>query len=467
MKSEIFFVALAVHLVTTLLSFPSRCSGTELSNVVSGAKAPGSPLASWVVTNSAPVTNELTFPGFLNEVASANLDYAAQRYNVDIAKAAIAIAREFPNPTLSLSGSRDLRFRGVKAPDSAGHPVDQTLPESRTIGLDQPIEFFGKRKWRIRAADQSYRSAAATLEDFLRNLKLNASEAYAQALAAQLTLEQQRRAADYLARLVSAQRIRFKTGDISETDLTQSRVDELQLQSELLKAENDFETARLALCSFLGRDRGRTTFLLRGRLEMEPRSFDSAQLIASALRQRPDLIALRHARDSAQSGIHFAKASRVPDVDVGLGLDYTTASDNFVAPAPADRQLALSFSVPLPLWNRQRPEIQTARFNAQQAQKTLEAAELKAEVQVQQALTTYQLMQERVGKFRGELLKGADDVLTAKRFSYDHGQTTLLDLLDAQRADNDIHQSYNDALADAAVALMEAERAAGLWDVAF
>jgi cobalt-zinc-cadmium efflux system outer membrane protein len=64
-------------------------------------------------------------------------------------------------------------------------------------------------------------------------------------------------------------------------------------------------------------------------------------------------------------------------------------------------------------------------------------------------------MQERVQKFQGELLKGADDVLTAKRFSYEHGQTTLLDLLDAQRADNDIHQSYNDALADAAKALIE------------
>ena len=76
-------------------------------------------------------------------------------------------------------------------------------------------------------------------------------------------------------------------------------------------------------------------------------------------------------------------------------------------------------------------------------------------------------MQERVQKFQGELLKGADDVLTAKRFSYEHGQTTLLDLLDAQRADNDIHQSYNDALADAAKALIELERAAELWDVEF
>ena len=82
---------------------------------------------------------------------------------------------------------------------------------------------------------------------------------------------------------------------------------------------------------------------------------------------------------------------------------------------------------------------------------------------MRQSLGTYQIMRESVQKFQGELLKGADDVLTAKRFRYERGQTTLLDLLDAQRADHDIHQSYNDALADVAKALS----AAGLLDVQF
>ena len=115
---------------------------------------------------------------------------SAQRYNVDIAKAAVAIAKEFPNPTLNLGHSRDLRFHG-----------SQALPEPAGVGLDQTFEYSGKRKWRIRTADQAYRAAAATLEDFLRNLKLDASEAYVAALAAQRTLEQQRKTTDYLHQL--------------------------------------------------------------------------------------------------------------------------------------------------------------------------------------------------------------------------------------------------------------------------
>ncbi len=422
----------------------------------SASTNPAAPLADWVVTNSVSATNGITFNDFLNEVAVANLDYAAQRYNVDIAKAAVAIAKEFPNPNLNLGDSRDLRFHG-----------SQALPQPAGIDVDQPVEYFGKRKWRIRTADHAYRAAAATLEDFLRNLKLDASEAFVGALAAQRTLEQQRTATDYLNRLVAAQHHRFNAGDITETDLTQSRVDELQSQSDLLNAENDAQTAQLALSTFLGRNRGQTTFILHGKLEIEPQTFALPRLLSNALQNRQDLIALRHTRDSAQSGVRFAKASRVPDLDVGVNYTYMTGSDNLIAPAPHDSMLGLSLSFPLPLWNRNRAEIQTAQFTVAQAEKMLQSAELKAEVQVRQSFTACQIMQDRVKKFQNELLKGADDVLTAKRFSYEHGNSTLDDLLMAQRADNDVHQAYNDALAAAAKARIELDRAAGLWDIEF
>lgn len=457
-------------LLTALLPPLSLFAQSPVTNrVVMLSNNPGAPLDSWIVTNSIPATNEISFNEFLNEVAAANLDYAAQRYNVDIAKAAVAIAKEFPNPTLALNGDRDLTFHNKYGVGTDGNPALLRQVESRGVGITQTIEYFGKRKWRIRTADHAYRAAAATLEDFARNLKLDASAAFAETLATQRTLEQQRKAANYLNQLVAAQRHRLTAGDIGETDLTQSRVDELQSENDLLNAQNDAQTAQLALNTFLGRNRGQTIFTLRGKLELEPRTFDISQLIASALQNRADLIAMRHTRDGAQSGVSLAKASRLPDVDVGVGYTHNggVALNHPVDPTPAFDQLSLSFSFPLPLWNRNKAEIASAHFAAEQSQKQLESAELKAEVQVRQAFNTYQLMQERVQKFQGELLKGADDVLTAKRFSYEHGQTTLLDLLDAQRADNNIHQSYNDALADDAKALIELERAVGLWDIAF
>jgi len=58
-------------------------------------------------------------------------------------------------------------------------------------------------------------------------------------------------------------------------------------------------------------------------------------------------------------------------------------------PALRFDQVTLSFSLPVPLWNQNRAGIAAARHAAGQAQKQLEAAELKAEVQLCQAHLAY------------------------------------------------------------------------------
>jgi outer membrane protein TolC len=43
----------------------------------------------------------------------------------------------------------------------------------------------------------------------------------------------------------------------------------------------------------------------------------------------------------------------------------------------------------------------------------------------------------------------------------------LLELLDAQRTDNEVRASYNEALADQAKALIDLDRAAQVWEIHF
>lgn len=407
-------------------------------------------------TNSVPGTNELTFTAFLDEVAAANLDYAAQRYSVSIAQAAVAAAKAFQNPTLQFSGARDVTHSG-----------SELMPGTYGASLTQTIELGGKRKYRILGARQNYAAAAATLDDFLRNLKSDAAAAFADALALSLSSEQKRQSAEYLSRLAETQRARFRSGDISQADMLQTQVEEQQFQNELLAAQADAENASIALSGFLGRERGQTRLIPKGNLKIAPRDFDLAQLLALAMTNRPDLLALRHARDAAQSNVRLEKANRVPNVDVGPAWTHSTSSQNSIAPSPEFDSLGLSLTFPLPLWNRNKAAIASAGFAAEQAQKQLESAELKAEVQIRQNLNAYRTAVERIRRYQNGILKNADVVLEAKRFSYQHGQTTLLELLDAQRTDNEVRSGYNDALADQAKALIELERAAHLWDLAF
>jgi cobalt-zinc-cadmium efflux system outer membrane protein len=158
---------------------------------------------------------------------------------------------------------------------------------------------------------------------------------------------------------------------------------------------------------------------------------------------------------------------RVPDLDVGFTYQDNQRSHNDVAPAPAYSSIGVSLSLPLPLWNRQRGEIEAARQTALQAEVTLHALEVRARSDVRQAMARYRLANERVAQFVGGALSDAAAVYKAKLFSYEHGATNLLDVLNAQKTEDDVRLTYLDALAERAKALVAAEQAAGIWDVDF
>lgn len=58
-------------------------------------------------------------------------------------------------------------------------------------------------------------------------------------------------------------------------------------------------------------------------------------------------------------------------------------------------------------------------------------------------------------------------MLEGTLYSYQRGAATLLEVLDAQRTDNEVYLAYFDALSDHAHAVVALEQAAGIWDVTF
>jgi len=71
------------------------------------------------------------------------------------------------------------------------------------------------------------------------------------------------------------------------------------------------------------------------------------------------------------------------------------------------------------------------------------------------------------GPYARGMLEGAQNVRKGKIYSYDRGETSLLEVLNAQRTFNDIQQNYYETLFNRAVALVELEKAAGIWDINF
>jgi cobalt-zinc-cadmium efflux system outer membrane protein len=183
-------------------------------------------------------------------------------------------------------------------------------------------------------------------------------------------------------------------------------------------------------------------------------------MLEESLRTRADLVALRHARDAADSAVNLAKASRIPDLDVSVvyGYNSAVALDHPVDPTPAFHQLTLGFAIPLPLFDRGRHLIDHEQAAAHQAQVQVASAELKAEVEIQTAYELYRSAHQRVLSFENGILKAADDLLESRNYGYRRGANSLMDLIDAQRSDNQIHQDYIQSQVDLVNALIQLER---------
>ncbi|WP_068628471.1 CusA/CzcA family heavy metal efflux RND transporter [Cephaloticoccus primus] len=406
----------------------------------------------------------LSHDAFLSEVLAANLDYAAERYEVDMARAEAAAARLLPNPTLELSADRDRTFRRVWASDEDGISVPQRMPQARSIGITQTLELGGKRRWRTRAAQSAHRAAAASLEDFLLQLKREASTAFIEALAARHELTQKREESEALEQFAAAQRVRAELGDLAEVEALQAQTEALQVRGELRQAEAEAWATGAELAGFLGSESAAACILPLGDLResLHAEELPSLEsLVAAALSRRPDLVALRHALEQARGELGLARAERVPDVDLGVAYTRNAESHNIDAPSPKFNQVELSVSLPLPLWNRNQHDVRRARFAAQQAERRLSAAELKAEIAVRTAHAQYEAAREQVAAYERDLLRTAEAVLAARRYSYERGESALLEFLDAQRTHSEVREGYRAALTEAAKARLVLENAAG------
>lgn len=405
------------------------------------------------VVAAEPAAAAMTFGSYLNQVAQSNLELAAQRANVPIAEAQVAIARVFPDPVIT---------GGVSQLDVSG----QAAPTVSTLGVTLQLELGGKRGARIAAASADTAVVRSELDDFLRRLRADAASAYIDALYARKVLERKKTTLASLERLVTVNEQRLNAGDIGEVALIQSRVEAQRYQVEVSAAAADVLAADLSLVQFLGRSvpEPGVPLQLGGELRIPEHAFDAAALITAAL-ARPDVRARQQAVDAAAARVRLSRANRWVDFTFNVSWQRSLFSEPFAS--PAYDALAATLSLPLPLSRVFRGELAAAVHTELQAASNRRSAELRAEIEVRKALSRYEAAVRQVRLYTQGVLVDADRVLAATLYSYQRGAATLLEVLNAQRTVADVYLAYYGALADNARHLIAVEQAAGIWDIDF
>jgi cobalt-zinc-cadmium efflux system outer membrane protein len=106
-----------------------------------------------------------------------------------------------------------------------------------------------------------------------------------------------------------------------------------------------------------------------------------------------------------------------------------------------------------------------ARYREQQAEAQYKQALLQVQTEVMQAYRNYQSFAEQVNHYQDGLLRQAREVMDGKIYSYNRGEVSLLEVLDAQRTYDEVQAQYIETLFNYSSALVELERSAGIWDI--
>ena len=394
----------------------------------------------------------LTFVKYLNNVKECNIEYLAEKYNVDIAEANIKASKVFPDPELSVSYSNNQNWNL-----QMGYGIDAELSYTLELG--------GKRRSRIRIARSEKEMTEALLEDYFRNLQADATIAYLGALKQKSLLKIQQSSYEQMKQLAYADSIRFRLGEIMEVNARQSKLEAATMQNDVYSSEGELQEILIQLALLQGNTSTEIPDSITGKLTYLKRDFNLPLLIATAQNNRADLQAALKFQEVSQQNLRLAKANRIMDLGISLGGSYSSTVKNEIAPAPSFKGFTAGISIPLKFSGINKGEVRAAQYAVAQSEKQYEAIELQIDSEVAQAYQKYVTACRQIEQFNTGLLDDAKMILEKKIYSYKRGETSILEVLNAQRTYNDIQANFNETLYNCAVALVELERACGIWDI--
>jgi len=398
------------------------------------------------------VIRKVSLQDYLRDVTKGNLGYIAEQFNVDIAEASLKAARVFTDPEISV-GYSDNQDRKIQ------------MGQGYDAGLSYSLNLGNIRSARISVARSEKDLSELVLQSFFQNLRADAALIYYGGLKEKLLVEVQEDNFQRMMELARADSIRLLTGTIMEVDARQSAMEVRIQKNEVIRARSGWQVALVQMARFRGLSGPDTSYQPGGSLEFPLREFTLSLLIDQASQNRFDLQSAIQSKIISEKMVRLVKASRAVELGIETGLSYSTIATNEIAPSPAHYSYYAGISIPPKLSGLNKGELEASRLAVQQREIACQDAEQIIVSEVTQAFILYHSAKQQLEAFHSGLLTEAETILDNKIYSYKRGETSLLDVLNAQRTYNDIRKSFYETHYDYLVALIELERAAGIWDI--
>lgn len=319
------------------------------------------------------------------------------------------------------------------------------------VNVSYLFERGGKRRRRIEAARDFTAQTRYQVSDAERTLMFNTAQQFITVQLAESNLDLANLDLASFQQTVDIAKEQYKAGAISEGDLLKITVQLLQFQTDVASAKVAKIQALASLRQFLGYDAVPANYDVEGDLTYQPLQLNQDDLLLRALKNRPDLLAARQGVRAAESQYALARANG--KVDLTGGLTYSHLSDQ--------NTMGITFSIPLPVFDRNQGEIARTHFAMTAAQETAFAASDTVLTDVNTAYQAFSGNQEVVNLYVGGYLKQSQDSRDISEYAYRRGAASLLDYLDAERSYRATQLAYRQALAAYLTAVEQLKEAVG------
>lgn len=324
------------------------------------------------------------FKQYLHLVQKNNLTLAAQKAQIDIADAQIALAALFPDPTFTT---------GMSAYEMSR----DKLPTISTFAVNFTIEGGRKREVRTEAARADKARAEA---DFVRQIvavQLEATNAYIDHLRAKVMQKLWLTSLALLEQLDQHSQKRRDKPDV---------VSQVQLHAEKLRAqaELDAATADIYISS-----RAMLAFVQSGTADLKRPFEGSGSLDLAALENyqtkvrdgaREDVVAAQKALEAASKHEDLSRENRSLDLGFNVGVNHARAGEYLSTALPQSNSLIALLTIPIPFSLRQDGDLRAASAVTTQALKQYQDLLQRSGLEAEQARARYTAALSQMQKYR-------------------------------------------------------------------
>jgi cobalt-zinc-cadmium efflux system outer membrane protein len=366
-------------------------------------------------TNAFTTTNAIAMDGLVADVLAHNPELNFYRAEIAAAKGERRLAGTLANPEVSTQlGRKTVRGGGTS---------DEGVAWS--VSVQQSFEWPGRLPLRkaianhqIKLAELGYGQFKAALAGKARTLAYNLFAAQKKAVVA-------REVADRFQALreVLVQRDPAGLTPVLETRIIEST--EVTLHRKASDESLERQSALLELNQLRGQPWDQSLRITESDLAFtSPPEMDA--LIAAARTNNFDLQMRQAELEQQGFKVSLAKSERYPALSAGPYFSQERAGDR-------ENIIGVGVSIPLPLWNRNKGNIETARARELQAQTSLYVTQREIERKVAEQMLRYQVKLSEMSRWRPDSVEQFREAATLADRHYRLGAVPIATYVELQK----------------------------------